>query len=485
MAKDNNQESSEKNKQQVTQPQASANRNVIFLGFFGIIFLIVVYYLYNALQGDNKSTVIPVPKNVATPPVSQDNSGVNIPQLPQVPKLLTPVEAVSDVKILPPPPPPPPIIAPSATAVALPKAIDQKSSDSALKEQNLAKEQKIKEENKRKAAIMAYGGAQNTPKQDDTMSKEAKVDDFADISKNAVTLKSAPEYLLTRGKIIDAIIEVPINSGIGGEIRAIISRDVYSQSGKVILIPKGSRAIGNYSTGVGKPVGVVNVNWERIDLVNGHVVKLTRTSGVNNLGMLGVNGEVDYKIAEQITKTLMSSAISIASAVGLDSIVPVASTVTTTTSSLSNTSAILDAYKTAQASDPVGTESKNAAILTALCNNVKPLLLAFAITNPVYATYINSLNSACGNPSSGDQNSINQFVTVMSIITNNGTVSLTDNSATSKAATQAYTDLNNTLKSIAGNQDTTILVTIPQGSLIKMYVGQDIEFPKTAIDRSR
>ena len=125
--------------------------------------------------------------------------------------------------------------------------------------------------------------------------------------------------------------------------------------------------------------------------------------------------------------------------------------------------------------------------LTALCNNVLPLLKTFSLTNPVYATYISSLNTCCI-PTTiilGEQNSINQFATVMGLINNNGAVSLTDNSAAGKAATQAYTDFSNTLKTITGTQDTATLVTIPQGSVIKMYVGQDIEFPKTAIDRSR
>ena len=489
MAKDNNPKSSENDKQQVATPQAlpPANRNVLFVGFFGIVFLVVAYYLYTALQGEDKSkaAIIPIPTNIAKPPVSQDNSGVNIPQLPQVPKLLAPVEAVADVKIVL--PPPPPILAQTA-AINLPQAIDQKSSDSVARERNLAEEQKAKEGNKRKSAIMAYGGAQNISKEDDKATpKEAKVSDFIDISKTAVSFKGAPEYLLTRGKIIDAIIEVPINSGIGGEIRAIISRDVYSQSGKIILIPKGSRAIGNYSSGVGKPVGVVNVNWERIDLANGYVVKLTKATGVNNLGMLGANGDVDYKIAEQITKTIISSVISIASAVGLDSIVPVPATVTTTTNSaLNNTSLIVSAYQTALAVVVVGVNN-NVGILTALCNNVLPLLKTFSLTNPVYATYISSLNTCCI-PTTiilGEQNSINQFATVMGLINNNGAVSLTDNSAAGKAATQAYTDFSNTLKTITGTQDTATLVTIPQGSVIKMYVGQDIEFPKTAIDRSR
>ena len=40
--------------------------------------------------------------------------------------------------------------------------------------------------------------------------------------------------VLGRGKILDAIIETAINTDFGGEIRAIISRDIYSEWGKNI-----------------------------------------------------------------------------------------------------------------------------------------------------------------------------------------------------------------------------------------------------------
>lgn len=53
--------------------------------------------------------------------------------------------------------------------------------------------------------------------------------------------------ILGRGKMLDVIIESTVNTDFGGEIRAIISRDVYSEWGRNILIPKGSRVLGTYN----------------------------------------------------------------------------------------------------------------------------------------------------------------------------------------------------------------------------------------------
>ena len=58
------------------------------------------------------------------------------------------------------------------------------------------------------------------------------------------------EFVLGRGKIIDAVLETGINTDFGGEVRAVIGRDVFSESGKMILIPKGSRVFGTYSIGI-------------------------------------------------------------------------------------------------------------------------------------------------------------------------------------------------------------------------------------------
>ncbi|MCF8462563.1 MAG: hypothetical protein K9G11_01465 [Rickettsiaceae bacterium] len=489
MAKDNNQGSSDKaastQVKQQSPVESRKSRNILFLGVFGIVFLFIVYNLYNALVGDGKDTkTIQVPTNVPKPPTS-DNTDINVPQLPQLPKLVAPVAPLTDVKV-----PNPPNLAPPSTikspedtsALNLPKSATKKSQ---LQADELERQKKAKEEAKRKASIMVYGGTAAAKKDGDGSSgKDAAVVDFTDISKNAVSFKAPPEYLLVRGKIIDAIIETSIHSSVGGEIRAIISRDVYSQGGKVILIPKGSRAIGSYSTGTGTPLGTINVNWERIDLVNGHVVKLDKTRGVNNLGMNGVAGDIDYKTSEKIANTIISSAINIASAVGLDKIAPVAPTTTTTSSSNSATTTAATAVSTAFATALATTPAGNNNIKNALCTNVLTAVNSLVALNTTFQNIATTLSTVCVNGTADDV-VISTFKTNIPLLTSTGTTTTTDNSATGKAAQQAYTDINNTIKGIIQTQDVNTVVTIPQGTIIKMYVGQDIEFPKASIDRVR
>jgi len=51
-------------------------------------------------------------------------------------------------------------------------------------------------------------------------------------------------YIVGEGKMIDAVLETAVNTDLKGKIRAIVSRDVYAESGNRVLVPKGSRLIG-------------------------------------------------------------------------------------------------------------------------------------------------------------------------------------------------------------------------------------------------
>jgi type IV secretion system protein VirB10 len=125
--------------------------------------------------------------------------------------------------------------------------------------------------------------------------------------------------LITQGKIIDAVLETPINTDVPGMIRAVVSRDIYAESGRMILIPKGSRLVGTYNSFIIRGNKRVNVIWSRVIRPDGIDVMI-RSPGVNQLGVAGVEGEVDNKYMEIFTSAFLVSAINIAIAAGVDSI---------------------------------------------------------------------------------------------------------------------------------------------------------------------
>lgn len=73
-------------------------------------------------------------------------------------------------------------------------------------------------------------------------------------------------------------------------IRAIISRPVYSYIGDQLLIPEGSRLIGQYSSQTLQGVQRVMVIWQRVLLPNGVSIQIDNP-GSDNLGRSGFHAD--------------------------------------------------------------------------------------------------------------------------------------------------------------------------------------------------
>jgi len=113
---------------------------------------------------------------------------------------------------------------------------------------------------------------------------------------------------IAQGKIIHAVMETAINSDLPGTLRAIVSRDVYAEAGKSVLIPKGSRVIGTYSVELKPGQSRVNVAWDRLIRPDGIDLALA-SPGTDSLGRAGVGGFVDDKILTKLANAFMVSYI--------------------------------------------------------------------------------------------------------------------------------------------------------------------------------
>ncbi len=123
-----------------------------------------------------------------------------------------------------------------------------------------------------------------------------------------------PEFMITQGKIIDAILETAIDSDLQGVLRAVVSDDVYAEAGDTVLIPKGSRLIGSYSFDSDVARASININWNRIILPHG--IDITISSlGTDKLGRAGITGIIDNKIASALFSSILLAGVSIGSAV--------------------------------------------------------------------------------------------------------------------------------------------------------------------------
>ncbi len=72
------------------------------------------------------------------------------------------------------------------------------------------------------------------------------------------------DALVPEGTLIPGILETAIVSDLPGQIRAIVSQDVYSFDGRRVLIPTGTRLIGEYQSDIVRGQKRIFVIWTRM-----------------------------------------------------------------------------------------------------------------------------------------------------------------------------------------------------------------------------
>ncbi|MDR1495248.1 MAG: TrbI/VirB10 family protein [Rickettsiales bacterium] len=248
-------------------------------------------------------------------------------------------------------------LAPDGTSLDVLKDDEEKKKQDDERQLQIAQRRKIMEERKGSSMFKMQGGGGGkggdaemeniiiTDKDNLSSIKETKID--------VVTTKNSDlSRTILQGKIIHAILETAINTDIKSPVRAIISRNVYSESGKNIIIPKGSKLIGNFQAMTNNNLSRLEIVWSRIIRVDGLSINLTANTA-DRLGRGGVDGELDNKYMETMKNVFLSSMISIASAVLVEKVTNSTGTTTsssaitgTTTTGKASDYAIIDATKT-------------------------------------------------------------------------------------------------------------------------------------------
>ncbi|MEL4890144.1 TrbI/VirB10 family protein [Xanthomonas protegens] len=117
-----------------------------------------------------------------------------------------------------------------------------------------------------------------------------------------------PDGLLVRGTYIRCVLETRIITDFPGFTSCIITEPVYSINGRRLLLPKGSKILGQY--GSAEPNGPrMQVVWDRITTPTGIDVTLVGP-GVDNLGSAGHPGQYSAHWASRISSALMISLLS-------------------------------------------------------------------------------------------------------------------------------------------------------------------------------
>lgn len=129
----------------------------------------------------------------------------------------------------------------------------------------------------------------------------------SNLSNRAVRMRN-PSQVLPQGAVIPAVLETSLNSDLPGYARALVSRDVRSFDGKTVLIPRGSRLVGQYKSGLSLGVTRAFVIWNRVIRPDGVSVELG-SPATDDMGQAGLAGSVDTHFAKRFGSAILLSVI--------------------------------------------------------------------------------------------------------------------------------------------------------------------------------
>ncbi len=117
------------------------------------------------------------------------------------------------------------------------------------------------------------------------------------------------DMLVTQGTSIDCTMLPRLVTSQAGMVTCVAPVDVYSSSGRVKLIDKGSKFTGYQQSGFSQGQNRVFVVWSRMESPNGVVVNLD-SPGTGPLGESGLGGHIDHHFWERFGNAIMISMIS-------------------------------------------------------------------------------------------------------------------------------------------------------------------------------
>lgn len=128
--------------------------------------------------------------------------------------------------------------------------------------------------------------------------------------------RTAPlsQYEIKAGWEIPAVLEQALNSDLPGELKALVSSNVYdTATGRYLLIPQGSRLVGVYNSRIGYGQEGVQVIWDRVIYPDGSSLDLSGMIGQDAHGFSGFRDKVDRHYTRLIGFAVLTSLFAAAS----------------------------------------------------------------------------------------------------------------------------------------------------------------------------
>ncbi len=124
-----------------------------------------------------------------------------------------------------------------------------------------------------------------------------------------------PQTTVTQGPMIPAVLDPAIKTDVPGYVRAVVSQDVRSFDGSRVLVPRSSRLIGQYQSGLQGGQKRAYVIWTRLIRPDGISVALASPATAFD-GSAGLKGDTNSHFFQRFGSALLLSVVGGLSAIG-------------------------------------------------------------------------------------------------------------------------------------------------------------------------
>ena len=258
-----------------TELRRMNRRALVLLGAVVLLLLFVAYWMFTN-AGSRHERPKPRDEKVS---VAEAPNTLRVPPMPTQPAPTPAPAPAQPIPILPRP----------STASPLPGASAQQTTGPTLLQRRIAASGGASES---QAAAAESGPALPLGKQNGPTSAQPL---------------ARADTLMQRGTYIRCVLETRIVSDVPGFTICLVTEPVYSFNGHTLLLPKGSKILGAYSS---KPTGDrMEVVWDRIITPTGIDVNM-KSPGMDNLGGAGLPGYYDAHWGQRVSSALLISLLS-------------------------------------------------------------------------------------------------------------------------------------------------------------------------------
>jgi type IV secretion system protein VirB10 len=126
-------------------------------------------------------------------------------------------------------------------------------------------------------------------------------------------------FTVPQGTLVPAVLETAFDSTRPGLARAIVSRDIRGFDGTRILIPRGSRLVGEYRTDAATGQKRAVINWSRLVRPDGATIAIG-SPAADTLGRGGIRAHVNSHFFERFAGALLQTALEVGANLGTRSL---------------------------------------------------------------------------------------------------------------------------------------------------------------------